>query len=84
MIDDLTKNIGIGGGSGILGVLLSWLGFKSQIKDLRTDLEGVKRRARFRDTCDEIVKRIENSLENIQAMQEEMRSDIKKILAQKM
>ena len=77
------KDLGIGGGGGIIGLFLSWFGFKSQIRDLRTDLNGVKRRVRFRDTCDEIVKRVEKSLESILAMQEEMRSDIKKILGQK-
>lgn len=79
-MDDLMKDLGIGGGGGIIGLILSWFGFKSQIRDLRTDLDGVKRRVRFRDTCDEIVKRVEKSLESIQGMQEEMRNDIKKIL----
>jgi hypothetical protein len=81
-MDDLgfMKDLGVGGGGGIIGLILSWFGFKSQMKELRTDLDGVKQRVRFRDTCDEIVKRVEKSLESIQAMQEEMRNDIKKIL----
>lgn len=79
-MDDFTKNLGIGGGSGLIGIILGWLGFKGQMKEIKSDLEGVKRRVQFRDTCDQIVKRLESTMKRIEGMQDEMRKDIKKLL----
>lgn len=80
-MDDLLKHIGVGGGAGAIGILLSWLGFKSRIDNMTEDLSGLKKRVRFSDTCLAMYEGIDKRLTNIEAMQKETRSDIKKLLA---
>lgn len=79
-MDDLSKHIGVGGGAGIMGVILSWLGFRYRIKSVEEDMAGIKKRVRFSDVCQEIVTRIEDRLTGIEAMQKESRDDIKELL----
>ncbi len=79
-MDDLTKNIGIGGGSGIIGAVLSWLGFKYRVDNLQKNLENLKSSVRYEDTCEKVHKAIDVRLKNIEVMQTEMRKDIKALL----
>lgn len=79
-MDDLTKNIGIGGGSGIIGVFLGWLGFKYRVDNLQKTVESLKNSVRYEDTCIEVHKAIDVRLQNIEIMQTEMRKDIKALL----
>lgn len=66
-------NMGIGGGSGLVGVVLGWLGFKSK-------LDSMAKNMRYKDTCDALHKAIDNRLGGIEDMQKEMRDDIKILL----
>lgn len=80
MMDDLTKDIGIGTGSGIIGVVLGWLGFKYRIENLHQDVKSLKENVRYEDTCIEVHKAIDIRLQSIEAMQVEMRNDIKALI----
>ena len=75
---------GIGGGAGILATILTWLRIKakyeSKVDNMCTDLEGLKKRVRFTDTCLVMYEGIKERLTNIEAMQKETRDDIKELL----
>jgi len=73
-MDNWASNIGIGGGAGLLGMVLGWFGLKSRINDLKESV-------RYADTCMAIHKAVDVRLQNIEKMQAETRSDIKKLLA---
>jgi hypothetical protein len=79
-MDDLTEKIGIGGGAGIVGAILSWLGFKYRIDNMQKDVETLKKEVRYQDTCLEVHKAVDARLQNIEDMQKEMRDDIKALI----
>jgi len=79
-VDNLTTPIGAGAGSGILGVFLSWLGFKTKIKDIDKRLDKLAEDVRYEDTCEEICGALKIRLDSIEKMNEEMRQDIKELL----
>ena len=80
-MDDLLTKLGIGGGSGFLGIVLGWIGFKGRIDNLQTDMKTLKENVRYEDTCVEVHKAVDARLESMEAMQKEMRDDIKRLLA---
>lgn len=79
-MDDLTEKIGIGGGAGIIGAVLSWLGFKYRIDNLQKNVESLKKSVRYEDTCIEVHKAVDVRLQSIEKMQKEMRDDIKALI----
>ena len=79
-MDDLTTNVGVGGISGIVGVFLSWFGFKSKVEGIEKDFATLKGTVRFTDTCNEISKGLTGQLTDIKVMQKEMRDDIKELI----
>lgn len=79
-MDELTEKIGIGGGAGIIGAVLSWLGFKYRIDSLQNDVETLKKEVRYQDTCVEVHKAVDVRLQSIEDMQTEMRDDIKALI----
>ncbi len=84
-MDEWENYIGIGGGAGFLAMLLTWLRLKAKyenkVDNIDKDVEGLKRRVRFRDTCDAMHDGIKERLTNIEDMQKEARDDIKRLLA---
>jgi len=72
-MDDLTTKIGIGSGAGVLGIVLSWFGLKSRVKDLKDSV-------RYADTCIAMHTALDKRLKNIETMQTEMRNDIKELI----
>jgi len=70
------KNVGIGGGGGIVGVLLAFFGFKSRLDNIDRKLEHVV----YEDTCDATVAGIEKQLETQTELMKEQRDDIKELL----
>lgn len=87
-MSNLPEHLGYGGASGIVGVILGWLGFRHRVKAVEQDIKGMKARVRFSDVCEQIVKRVESRLKSIEEvrlkgieeMQEEVRKDIKELL----
>lgn len=77
---DSLKDVGVGGGAGLIGAILSWLGFRHRIKRIEEDMNGLKKRVRFTDVCKEIVERMEGRLKRIEAMQDATSKDIKELL----
>jgi len=73
-MSDWISDVGIGGASGLLGIVLGWFGLRSRINDLKESV-------RYADTCMAIHKAVDVRLQNIEKMQAETRSDIKKLLA---
>jgi len=69
MLDLLVTGTSAGVG-GILGALVSWLGLKPRLKDVR-----------YVDTCNEICKATEQRLQSMETRQSEMCQDIKLILS---
>lgn len=81
-MSDISTEIGIGGGSGIIAVILSWFGFKYQIKNLKEKVDNIEKNVRFSDTCEKMYQGIQVNLHDIKEMQKEMRDDIKKVISQ--
>lgn len=75
---------GIGGGTGFIASILTWLRvrarYENKVDNLCKDLEGIKKRVRFSDVCHEIVTRIEGRLTSIEIIQRETQQDIKELL----
>lgn len=79
-MDDLLTKLGIGGGSGFVGIVLGWLGFKSKIQALEKDIDEIKKEARYTITCIAVHKAVDDRLLSIETMQREMRDDIKRLI----
>lgn len=82
-MDDFTKNIGIGGGAGVFGAVLSWLGFKYRVDNLQKNVEALQEKIEeYQEvrTCLVVHKGISTELQDIKDMQTEMRKDIKALL----
>lgn len=76
--------IGACGGSGLLAMLLTWFRakakYENKVDNIIQDLEGLKKRVRFTDTCLAMYEGIKERLINIESMQKETRNDIKTLL----
>ncbi len=59
------EDVGKGGAGGILGALMAWLGFKSQINNIEKKVNRLCNEVRYKDTCDATHKPIERQLEKI-------------------
>jgi len=79
-MDDPITKIGIGAGSGLVGIMLGWLGFKAKVENLQTDMTALKKNVRYQDTCLEVHKAVDSRLKAIEGMQTEMRDDIKLLI----
>ena len=79
-MDDLLTKLGIGGGSGFLGIVLGWFGFKGRIDALQTDLTTLKGVVRYEDTCEKVHVAVDTRLKSMETMQKEMRDDIKELI----
>jgi len=81
-MDDLTTT-GIAGGSGLIGAILGWLGFKSRIAKVEQDVSDFSKTVRYEVTCLEIHRAVEIQLKDIRDLSKESRDDIKKLLQRK-
>jgi len=70
------KNVGLGGGGGIIGVILAFLGFKSRLDSIDDKLKNVV----FEDTCHARVAGMENQMKTQTDLMKEQRDDIKELL----
>lgn len=60
------EDVATGGGGGILGAFLAWLGFKSKIDSIDHKLDRLYQEVQFKDTCAATHKPIENQLQRIE------------------
>lgn len=81
-MDEITTGAAAGG-SGIVGVILTWLGFKARIRTVEKDLKELRGAVRYEVTCKEINHAIHQRLENIEEMQKETREDVKILIGRK-
>lgn len=81
-MDDFTKTVGVGGISGIIGALLSWLKFKYRVDNLQEKVDGLSKEVRYADTCTAMYEGIEKQLNNIVDMQREMRDNLRLFVSQ--
>lgn len=81
-MDEITTG-GIAGGSGLVGAVLGWLGFKARIKNIETKLQIMDKEVRYDVTCTKITDGIKIQLKDIKDMNKEMRDDIKQLLTGK-
>ena len=79
-MDDLLTKIGIGGGSGLVGVVLGLFGFKTKVQRLEKDMTEIKKDARYTITCIAVHKAVDEKLASMETMQKEMRDDIKELI----
>ncbi len=57
------NNLGYSGGGGILGAVLTYLGFKQRIDDLKQDLDEHKKQVVYKDTCEVCASNINKKLD---------------------
>lgn len=82
-MDDLTVTAGVASGSGLIGLILGWLGFKNRLTSIEKDIKDLRKNVRYDVTCKEINHGISIRLNDIQKMNTEIRNDIKEILKKK-
>jgi hypothetical protein len=73
-------NMGMGGASGFVGIMLGWLGCKSKIDTLEKRMDTLSATVRYKDTSEALHKALNERLAGIEDMQKEMRDDIKQLL----
>jgi len=73
------ETIGIGGGSGLLGVVLTFFGFKSRLDGIESKLNHVV----FDDTCKATVGGLEKQMKIQTDLMMETRKDVKELLKRK-
>ncbi len=59
------EDVGKGGAGGILGALMAWLGFKSQINNIEKKVDRLCNEVQYKDTCEATHKPIERQLAKI-------------------
>ena len=70
------ETIGTGAGSGLIGVILVFLGFRSRLGNIERKLEKVV----FKDTFDAVVGGIKEGQETQTKLLKETRDDVKELL----
>jgi len=80
IMGDLVTSTGVGSISGLMGIAIGWLGFKTKVADLDKRISGLSGSVRYEDTCDQMHAALKCRLKNIEKMNEEMRTDIKELL----
>jgi prefoldin subunit 5 len=81
-MDELTTG-GIATGSGMVGALLGWLGFKGRIKSVEKAIAEMQGVVRYEKTCDKITEGINTQLADIKKTTLTTQNDIKKLLERK-
>jgi len=79
-MDDLTAKTITAGSSGLLGALLAWAGLRTQIKEVRHDIDRIDKNVMFTVTCKANTEGMKTRLSNIEDMQKVMMKDIKELL----
>lgn len=79
-MDDITAKTITAGSSGLLGALLTWVGLKNQIKDVKQDVILLNKNVRYSITCDAINKGQTKRLDRIDKNIDIMAKDIKELL----
>ena len=74
-MDDVT-GMGVGGISGLVGVITGWLGFKSRLDAV----EKRQEKCQTKDVCDERDEGFQRRFDSIDEINKEMRDDIKQLL----
>ena len=77
---DLFTTGGAGAGGGLLGALLTFLGFKSRLDGVDKRIDNLNKTVTFKDTCDAKHEGINDRFDIQTKLLKEQRDDIKKIL----
>jgi len=80
-MEDIATKTGVGGGIfGLVGVVVGWFGLKYRIAAIKENVEQLSNNVRYKETCEEIIRATDLRLASIEAINKEMREDIKELL----
>lgn len=65
-MDNPLGDAGIGVGGGIVGAILTLIGFKSRLDTQDKEIKDIRDKVRYIDTCEATHKSIDNSLKRIE------------------
>lgn len=82
-MDNLTTTSGIAGGSGLIGILLGYLGFKARVRNIERDIAEMHKNVRYDVTCDKIVQGLNQRFDTLESLQKESRDTLQKLFERK-
>jgi len=79
-MSDLLQTGGAGGIGAVLGVILSFLGFKSRLDGMEKRVDSISQNVVYSDTCRAAMTGIEKLIETQTNLVAEMRDDVRELL----
>jgi len=78
MPDNLFQVGSAAGGGGILGVLMSWLGFKSRMDRIEHALETMTEKVVFKDLCGSQFSNLQGQINKIDTKLDDILKEVKR------
>lgn len=79
-MDDLLTNIGSGAGGGVLGAIVSWLGFSKRLDKMDEDITELRRNIVYKDVCEKCQENTVNQYDHVCVAIHKVESKIDTIL----
>jgi len=79
MPNDLLQVGSAAGGGGILGVFMSWLGFKSRMDRIERAIESMTDKVVFKDLCDSKFSNLQGQLSKVDTKLDDILNEVKDI-----
>ena len=79
MPNDLLQVGSAAGGGGILGVFMSWIGFKSRMDRIEHAIESMTDKVVFKDLCDSKFSNLQGQLSKVDTKLDDILNEVKDI-----
>ena len=79
MPNDLLQVGSAAGGGGILGVFMSWIGFKSRMDRIERAIESMTDKVVFKDLCDSKFSNLQGQLSKVDTKLDDILNEVKDI-----
>jgi len=79
MPNDLLQVGSAAGGGGILGVFMSWIGFRSRMDRIERAIESMTDKVVFKDLCDSKFSNLQGQLSKVDTKLDDILNEVKDI-----